>query len=165
MRACAAGHNVLSAASFDPNDVFPASCETAHSVSRFNWKDCFPVLVDGLPKFDAPRIFDALKAENLEDARGSSPENARGVVRKLHVDWGHGSARQLKRSLLEAGGTKKRPLELAGEVVGRCETWQAFDAATHLPVAGTWAAFSRDGEIQVDLSFLGDVIALRATEM
>ena len=73
-------------------------------------------------QFGAPEHFDASKAVTIKDATDSSAENARGVVRELHVNWGHASANRLKRIL--AG--------LTGGVVGRFEACQAFDMGSPL---------------------------------
>ena len=139
----AAGHTVLSAASFDSKYVSPASYGATKSVSWFTWDDgvsrprkpnggvSFPDLEDGTCQCGAPRHPDARQAAIPMDATDPSAGDARGIVRKLHVSWGAASADGLQRVLARA------------------------DEALHLPVAGESTASPLNGKVQVSLLFFG----------
>ena len=51
------------------------------------------------------------------------------------------------------------------EVVRECEIRRAFDAAPAIPVAGTSKVSSFNEKVQVDLLFLGDLIALHVLDV
>ena len=55
---------------------------------------------DGLFRFAPPENFSACTAVTLGDARDDSVSGHRKIITKLHVNWGHASARQLKRVLV-----------------------------------------------------------------
>ena len=61
------------------------------------------------------------------DALNPSCESARGAVKKLHPNWDHTSARQLKRISGYAEGAEKMRLDAVGDVVGQCEARQKFE--------------------------------------
>ena len=63
-----------------------------------------PVAEDGLYQFGPPSTFSACKAAALGDALDPSASGTGRIVMKLHVNWGHVSARQLKRDLADADG-------------------------------------------------------------
>ena len=50
------------------------------------------------------------------------------------------------------------------EVLGRCEVRRASDKAPHVPISGTPTASMFNEKVQVDLLFLGDIVALRAMD-
>ena len=101
------------------------------NASRFSWDDevlrprmprgCarFPNLADGQYHFLALGHFDVCKAAVRTDAMDSSAENARGVAKKLHVNWGHTSAHQLKRTLVHAERANNRLSDSADNEAGR----------------------------------------------
>ena len=70
-------------------------------------------LANGQSQFSHPNQFEACRAVLLKDAMDSSFEDARGIVRKIHVIWGRTSAHQLKRILVDTGGAKRRLLQFA----------------------------------------------------
>ena len=56
-----------------------------------------------------------------KDVPSPSTEDARRIARKLHTNWGHASAHQLKRTLSDAEGAQQRLLDCVDEVVAQCE--------------------------------------------
>ena len=55
-------------------------------------------------------------------------------------------------------------LHYVGEVLGRCEICRASDKAPHVPIAGTSTAAMFNEQVQVDLLFMDEIIALRAMD-
>ena len=80
---------------------------------------------------------------------------------KLHVNWGHASAQQLKRVLADSVWNNMDLVGCVDEVMAQCEGRQASDKAPHVPEAGTSTVAMFNGKLQADLLFLDDVIALR----
>ena len=76
--------------------------------------------------------------------------NARLIVKKLHVNWEHASASQLKRVLTNAGGVETTVLKAAGTVVDERDVRAAFGAAPRHPAAGTSLVSAFNGEAQAD---------------
>ena len=56
--------------------------------------------------------------------------------------WGHASAQQLRRVLVDAGGDNMHLLTCVDEVSGQCEVCWTFDEAPHVPTAGNAAVSS-----------------------
>ena len=48
---------------------------------------------------------------------------------KLHINWGHASATQIKRVLVDAEGDTQSLLQHVDEVVSQRDTCKAFDKA------------------------------------
>ena len=67
--------------------------------------------------------------------------------------------------MAEADGKAGELSPLADDVVRGCEICRAFDVAPAIPVAGTSAASSFNERVQVDLLFLGDLIALHVLDL
>ena len=61
-------------------------------------------------------------------------------MRKIHVNWGHASARQLKRIRADAEGANGRLLGFADKVVVQREVCQDADKARRLRVAAAPSA-------------------------
>ena len=81
---------------------------------------------------------------------------------ELNVNLGQCPARQLKRV---SAVSDREIIGLAiyvDEVLGQCELCRAFDKARRVPIAGTPTVSMFNGKLRADLSFLDDVIALRA---
>ena len=85
--------------------------------------------------------------EALDDAKSDPNE----IVRRLHVNWGHASAQQLKRTMAAADDKAGGLIPLVDEVVKKCEVCRAFDAAPAIPVASTSQVSSFNETVQVDL--------------
>ena len=80
---------------------------------------------------------------------------------KLHVNWGHASAQQLRRVSADSEDGNPRLVNFVGDVREHCETCRASGKAPHVPLAGTSTASMLNEKAQADLLFLGDIIALR----
>ena len=78
------------------------------------------------------------------------------------MNWGHASAQQIKRILVDAEGDNVSLLRHVEEVVNQCDVRKAFDKAPHTPIAGTSTVAMFNKKLQVDLLFLGDLIVLRS---
>ena len=87
------------------------------------------------------------------------------IVMELHTDWGLESAQQLKRYLVDSGGDNMHLVAGVDEVLERCEIYRAFDEAPGDPVAATPTVAMSDETLQVDLSFLDDIIAAHVTDV
>ena len=68
------------------------------------------------------------------DGEKSDPKE---IVRRLHANWGHASAQQLKRAIAEAEGQAGELGPLVDGVVKECDICRAFDVTPAIPVAGT----------------------------
>ena len=128
------GHNILSAADF------PKVRSELHSFPTFNaslshWalKNRETHMMDftkngGLRRdepdqaglssvsgnFTPPKLLSAYRAVTLRDAGNSDLSGPSTIITKLHVDWGHASATQIKRVLVDAkGDTQSRNVMFA----------------------------------------------------
>ena len=81
---------------------------------------------------------------------------------KLHVNWGRASDQQSKRVLVDSDAGRVGLINFADEAPQQCEVCRLFEKVLHLPIAGTSTASYFQGELQMDLLFLDDVIASRA---
>ena len=72
--------------------------------------------------------------------------------------WRHAVARGRRRTVVDSEGAHERPLSCASDEVWQCEMCQA----PLLPLAGASTSSSFNENVQVDLLFPDDVIALRA---
>ena len=79
---------------------------------------------------------------------------------KSYVNRGHASAQQLKRELADSDWNNAHLRTCVGEEPAQCEVCQAFEKAPHFPAAGTSTAAMFHQNLNVDLLFLGDIIAL-----
>ena len=104
-------------------------------------------------------IHNALTSTALGDALDGAKSDPKDIARRLHVNWGHASDQQLKRTMAEADCKAGGLVPLVDGVARECEIRRAFDAAPAIPVAGTSQASSLNEKVQVDLLFLGDLIA------
>ena len=83
---------------------------------------------------------------------------------KLRVNWGHASAQQLKRVLMDPEGDNMHLIACADEVSVRREFREAFEKAPRAPVAGTSTVVLFTEKLQVDLVFSDDIIALHVID-
>ena len=86
-----------------------------------------PYTQDGLHHFETPLSFAACKAVTLEDAVGCILTDPEKIVLRLHVDWGHASAQQSKRVLVDSERNNAHLLTRAGEVLAQREVRPAFE--------------------------------------
>ena len=84
---------------------------------------------------------------------------------KLHVNWGHESARQVKRVLVNSAGETMHLVNYEDEVLEHCEARRAFEKAPHELSVGPSTASTPSEKLQVDSTFSDDAIALRATDV
>ena len=82
---------------------------------------------------------------------------------KLNVDWGHTSARRLTRVLADPDGETFGLANYVDEALEQSEICRTYDTAPHVPIAGTTTVSPVNERLQVELSFSGDAISLRAT--
>ena len=69
---------------------------------------------------------------------------------KLHANWGHASAQQLKRALVDSDENNMHLLTCADEVLEEFEVRRAFDKAPYVPIAGAPRGFHVSREIAGD---------------
>ena len=100
--------------------------------------------------------------ENAVEPRLSDPAKEDVM---LHVFWGHASARQLTRSLVDSDGGAVGCFGSADAVLQPCEVCGAFDKAPHLPAADTSSASPPNAKLRSDLLFLDDTMAPRAMDV
>ena len=96
-----------------------------------------PCTDDGLLRFDPPKDFSACTDVTLGGACDGSTSDPRKASMKLRANWGHASAHQLKRALMDSEGDNSRLANYVDEVLEHCETFRAFDKARQFPIAGT----------------------------
>ena len=112
-----------------------------------------PLVESGLLRFVPPEEFSACTAGTLGDARGDSISDPEQIITKLHANWGHASANQLKRELVDSDGGMSHLANRADEVLENCDVCRAFDKAPRVPIAGTSAVSMFNEKVQVDLLF------------
>ena len=76
------------------------------------------------------------------------------------MNWGHASAHQLGRVLVDLEENNAHFLTCADEVLAQREVGQAFEKAPHARVAGNAIAAACTEKSQADLLFLGDMDVL-----
>ena len=81
------------------------------------------------------------------------------------MTWGHASPQQLKRAMAEADGKANGLIPLVADVAREREICRAFYVAPAIPVACTPSASSSNEKVQVDLLFLGDLVALSVLDI
>ena len=124
-----------------------------------------PLKESGLLRFSTPKKFVACTAVTLRDAQDEGAEDPKKIIMKLHANWGHASASQLKRILVDSDGGMSHLVAHVDSVLGNCEVCRAFDKAPHLPIAGTSSVSCFNERVQVDLLFLDDIIAAHAMDV
>ena len=68
-------------------------------------------------------------------------------------------------ALVGSDGGNSRLVNFAGKLLEHCESHWAFGKTPHVLIAGASAASMFNEEVQADLLFLGDTIAMRAMDM
>ena len=124
-----------------------------------------PPTEDGLYPFAPPQTSSACKAVTLGDARDGWPSGPKKIITVLHVRWGHASAQQLKRELVDSGGETTHLANYADEVLELCEVCRATEEDPHEPVVGTSAVSLSNGRVQADALPSDDIVALRAMDV
>ena len=63
-------------------------------------------------RFTSPEPLSAFKAVTLRDAENPDRVDPKSVINKLHINWGHASATQIKRVLADAEGNTQELLQV-----------------------------------------------------
>ena len=124
-----------------------------------------PFTESGLIRFAPPREFSACTAVTLGDAQDDNISDPKKIIMKLHANWGHASATQLKRVLVDSDGGMSHLVNQVDQVLETCDVCRAFDKAPHIPIAGTTTVSAFNEKVQVDLLFLGDLIVAHAMDV
>ena len=124
-----------------------------------------PLLRIRVCSFTPPYTSSACKAVTLGGVRGGVPSDPKRVMTKLHVNWGHASARQIRRELVDSGKDNLHLLHHVGQELVRCEVCRAFGRSSHVPGAGTSTASTSTAKLQVGLSRSGEIIAPRVMDV
>ena len=160
-----AGKRILRAVGFradPPRDVrgqviSAPFCEWALTNTRQN-------LPNGRSRHPQARTSSACEAMTLGDATDGRQSDPNKIIMSLHVNWGHASARQSKRVLVELGGDNMHLLTCVDAVLGQREVCRSFEKARHVSVAGTSTAPMLNETLRKDLLFLGDILFSHATD-
>ena len=83
------------------------------------------------------------------------------ILAKLHVNWGHVSAQQLRRASVDSVGGNTHSVNSLGEALEQGGARRALDTAPRLRVAGISTAPVFNEDLQVEFASLGDIVALR----
>ena len=106
-RVNAMGHYILSVDDFPADPVTPG-VGSPFSASFSEWGPprkrpnlenggtWLSFTAEGLCSFAPPRTFSACKAGTLGDARDGNRSDPKKIIEKLHMNWGHESAQQIK---------------------------------------------------------------------
>ena len=116
------------------------------------------------PMIGPPRIFPSRRPVALEVVVDSCLSDPGKVIAKLHVNWGHSSAQQPQRVLVDSGGETMCLVKFAGGVPKQCNVRRAFDKAPEDPIEGAPPASSFNGKLGAGLSFVGSATARRAKD-
>ena len=92
----------------------------------------------------------------------SDPEESNITLR---VNGGHASARRVKQAPADSGGANAHSLACVDEALEQCVVCGAFEKAPRAPIGGTPTVSMFNEKLQVDLLFLGDIIASRVTDV
>ena len=105
--------------------------------------------------FLTPQLFSARKAVTARDAGNAEISDPNKVITKLHINWGHVSATQIKRVLVDAEGGAQCLMQHVDEVASQRDTCKAFEKAPHIPISGTSTVSTFDGRLHTGLLFFG----------
>ena len=70
----------------------------------------------------------------MKNMLNPSEQDARGIARKLRVNWEKASASESKRTAVDAENVRNAVWKVADEVARHCEVSQAFNTAPNLPI-------------------------------
>ena len=87
--------------------------------------------------FTPPPTFSACKEVTLGDAPRGTLSDPKGIIMKLHVNWGRASGQQTKRVAVGPEGDNLHLHRHVDDVLGHCDVCSAFDHAPHVPFTGT----------------------------
>ena len=98
----------------------------------------------------------------MKDAIDPDANNARLIVKKLHVIWRHASAAQIRRIPTDAGAVVADVLQVVEAAARVCEVCMAFEEAPCIPVAGASSVSASKRKVYVDFLFLRNSITSHA---
>ena len=124
-----------------------------------------PLKGSGLIRFAPPREFSVCTAVTSGDAEDDSTSETKKPTRKLHANWGHASATQLERVLVDSDGGISQLANHVDRVLETPAVCRAFDKAPQIQIAGTTTLSAFNEKVQVDLLFLGDLIVMHAIDV
>ena len=125
----------------------------------------FPLKESGLLRFSTPKKFVACTAVTLGDEQGEGAADPNMFIMSLHTNWGHASANQLKRFLVDSDDGMSHLVAHVDGVLENCEVCRAFDEAPHPQIAGTSYVSCFNEKVQMDLLILDDVIVVHAMDV
>ena len=71
------------------------------------------------------------------DAQDDSISDPKKIIMKVHANWGHASATQFERVLIDSDGGMSHLVNQVDQVLETCDVCRAFDKAPRIPIAGT----------------------------
>ena len=107
----------------------------------------------------------ACTAVSLGDERDEGAADPNIFIMNLHANWGHASANQLKRFLVDSVDGMSHLVAHVDGVLENCEACRAFDTAPRPQIAGTSYVSCINEKVQMDLLILGDVIVVHAMDV
>ena len=78
----------------------------------------------------------------LGDSQDDSISDPKKIIMKLHANWGHASATQLKRVLVDSDDGMSHLVYHVDKVLETRGVCRAFDKAPRIPIAGTATALA-----------------------
>ena len=76
--------------------------------------------------FTPPELFSAYRAVTLRDAGNPDRSDPSTIIMKLHINWGHASATQIKRVLVDAEGDTQSLVQHVVDGVAQRDVCKAF---------------------------------------
>ena len=80
-----------------------------------------PLVECGLIRFDPPHEFSSCTAATLGDAQDDGISGPEKIFMKSHANWGHSSATQLKRALVDSGGGMSHSVNHVDAALETCD--------------------------------------------
>ena len=135
LRVSGAGHYILSVADFLEVHYFPPLAASSFHWAPKNrethmmdlaknggrrWDDPAHAGLNPVSgNFTPPKLFSAYKAATLRNAGNPDRSGPSTFIMKLHVNWGHASAAQNKRVLVDAEGGTQSLIQHVDDVVAQ----------------------------------------------
>ena len=79
-----------------------------------------PLKESGLLRFATPKKFVACTAATLREAQDEGAADPKKIIMKLHANWGHASANQLKRILVDSDSGMSHLVARVDSVLETC---------------------------------------------
>ena len=71
----------------------------------------------------------------MSDAGNADISGPNKLIMKLHISWGHASATQIRRVLVDAEGDTQSMIQHVDEVASQRDTCRASEKAPHIPIS------------------------------